>query len=111
MEVERVAVSEEFTKTVFVQFRPSVEASRMSAAFGAAVGGNAGYHFNPHLSLIYKDMAESEKEELARSVDLPFKSVTFDSLQVIACPAEIRQRSDVEAWRKLGERTLVEGPR
>ena len=102
-----MAWSEEFTKTLFVQFRPSAEASRLSAALAESMDSTGGYEFNPHLSLVYQTIDEREKEEVAQSIDLPFESATFDMMQVISCPATIQRREDVEAWRKLKQRKLI----
>jgi hypothetical protein len=106
LEIARVVSSPEFTKTLFVQFRASDEAAQLSAEIERAAPSDTRYHFDPHLSLIYQAMATTEKEGLARTIVLPFQSVVFDSLQLIAAPAQITQRADVEAWRTLAERGL-----
>ncbi len=101
LRVAGVAFADVFTKTVFVQFHPSEEAAQLSAAIGAAGGMASGYAFDPHLSLLYRTMPEAERAAVARMIALPFESVVFDSMEAIACPAQITERADVEAWRPL----------
>lgn len=106
LEIEGVGFSEEFTKTLFVQFRPSTEAGELSRKIADATESQSGYRFDPHLSLIYAAMSEAEKVELAQTIEMPFESVMYDSLRTIVCPARIEKRADVDAWRTLEERRL-----
>lgn len=107
LEIDQISISEAYTKTLFVQFRASPGASSLSAALSSECGD---YHFDPHLSLLYKDMGLAMKEHLAREIQPPFERVSFDALKVITCPAEIRRRKDVEAWRTLCEQRLQARP-
>ena len=109
LEVEGIACSDAYTKTVFVQFRPSPAASRISDHIAERLRSDTSYHFDPHLSLIYKHMNADERETLRREITLPFETVTFDLLRVVECPVPIAQREDVEAWHTLAERWLAEG--
>lgn len=106
LEIGGVAFSDELTKTLFVQFRSSTVAGELSRQIAVATGSVSGYRFDPHLSLIYAGMSEATKVELGRTIELPFESVLFDTLRTIVCPARIRERADVEAWRTLEERRL-----
>jgi 2'-5' RNA ligase len=102
LEIDRIDSSEEFTKTLFVQFRPSPAASALSRAIANAVGAGNDYEFNPHLSLLYKEMPPGEKAALADAIVIPFSSVVFDRVKVLAMTAPITKREQVEAWRPLG---------
>jgi 2'-5' RNA ligase len=102
-----VAHSDEFTKTVFVQFHPSEALSRLSANFREASSIKDEYQFNPHLSLIYKKMPPARKAEIATKVSLPFEEVLFDSAQAVVIPADIKSRGDVEAWRVVATQKLT----
>jgi 2'-5' RNA ligase len=104
LEIAGVETSEKYTKTLFVQFRPSPLASELSDAITAAANITSDYEFNPHLSLLYKEMREVEKAAAASRIELPFDRVTFDGLKAIVTPAEITSRKEVEAWRTIGER-------
>jgi 2'-5' RNA ligase len=100
--------SEEFTKTLFVQFQPDAALKRFNEKLRAASVARREYELNPHLSLLYKDMDTATKRALAVSIALPFTDVIFDSVKAVICPATISSREDVEAWRVVGERKLTE---
>jgi hypothetical protein len=70
----------------------------------AAIDSN--YEFNPHLSLLYKEMPQDQKAAAASTVELPCERVAFDGLKAIVTPARIETREEVEAWRTIGERRL-----
>lgn len=104
--VEGIDHSGKFTKTVFVQFRASTELQQLSDALRELVNGARDYQLNPHLSLIYKDLPESARFDLARTLTMPFERVTFDRLRVIAAHDDTTSREDVESWRVLAESSL-----
>ncbi|CAN5772502.1 hypothetical protein BH20VER1_BH20VER1_12380 [soil metagenome] len=106
LQVERIAFSSEYTKTLFVQFRRSKEAEALSQAFCEASGSSRDYKLDPHLSLAYADLPVHEKKEIAHSLELPFESVTFDAVKVITGHASTSGPDDVASWRVLAERRL-----
>ena len=99
--VRDVQSSDQFTKTVFVQFEPDPRLSEISFALRRASSSDEEYELNPHLSLIYKTMDTVVKSELANSIRIPFREVTFGSAKAVACPSPIKTREDVEAWQEL----------
>jgi hypothetical protein len=106
LRIAGVAHSDEYTKTVFVQFDPSEALVRLSENFREASSIKDEYQLNPHLSLIYKTMPPERKAEIANSVSLPFKEVRFDSAQAVISPADIESREHVEAWRVVATQKL-----
>jgi 2'-5' RNA ligase len=106
--VRNIQYSDEFTKTVFVQFEPSPPLSGLSRALQKASALHDEYQLNPHLSLIYKRMTHSAKIEVAASVSLPFTEVRFDSAKAVIGPARIRSLQGVEAWRVAAVQRLSE---
>lgn len=110
LEIESVDWSDKYTKTLFVQFKPSAELNALSEEIGAVAGCSERYQFNPHLSLIYKKLEAPEQAQLAASFSIPFEQVEFDRVRVITGRAQTSSREDVEAWRTLDERRL-EGSR
>jgi hypothetical protein len=98
--------SDNFTKTLFVQFQNDNQVTRLSEALRHASSSKDAYELNPHLSLIYANMDCRTQEELAGSLTLPFTEVVFDSLKAVISPAEITSREDVMAWRTVAEATL-----
>ena len=100
--------SDEFTKTLFVQFEPEAEVARLSSDLRRVSAVQSDYELNPHLSLIYKTMSREEKRDLAATVDLPLDEVCFDSVKAAISPANITSREDVEAWRVVATQQLSE---
>jgi 2'-5' RNA ligase len=103
LKIAGVGHSQEYTKTLFVQFDPDESVNELSANLCAASASREPYALNPHLSLIYKEMPALDKAKLAASLALPFPEVTFDSIRAVVSPAEIKTREDVEKWRVVGE--------
>ena len=100
--------SDEFTKTLFVQFAPDAEVARLSDEIRRASAPQNDYELNPHVSLIYKTMDDETKRQLASSLTLPFSEVVLDLVKAVLSPAEIKSREDVEAWRVIAETRLAE---
>lgn len=94
-----IRYSDEFTKTLFVQFEPNPALSHLSRALQQASARHDQYELNPHLSLIYKKIALAAKIEVVDSVKLPFADVLFDSANAIISAPRVESRQDVEAWR------------
>jgi hypothetical protein len=108
LSVRNIQYSDEFAKTVFVQFKQSPPLSALSRALQQASVLHDEYQLNPHLSLIYKKMTRSAKIEVAASVSLPFTEVLFDSAKAVIGPARIKSRQDVESWRVAAVQELTE---
>jgi len=85
-----------FTKTLFVRFEltPALESLRL------ALGMND-VRYDPHLSLLYRKLPMEDKARLARSVSLPFATITFDRIAFVRCVSPTRHRADVESWQFL----------
>ena len=105
--IRDIQCSDEFTKTVFVQFEPSPRLSRLSRALQQASALQDEYELNPHLSLIYKKMTREARMEVASSVRVPFTEVLFDSAKAIVCPTSIKSRADVESWMVVATQSLT----
>jgi 2'-5' RNA ligase len=101
--------SGEFTKTLFVQFAISAGLVRLNEIIRHAGGNASQYELQPHLSLLYKKMAASTRRLLARSIELPFSTVTFDSLRAVRCVSPTQSGADVEAWRVVASEKLRAG--
>ena len=107
LSVRGLDCSDEFTKTLFIQFEPDAGLSRLSEDLRGASGSESECELNPHLSLIYKDMSPHAKQELAGQIYIPFSEIAFDLIKAVLSPAEIKSHEDVEAWRTVAERNLT----
>ncbi len=107
LEIDGIYFSTKFTQTLFVRFRLSAELRKLRSALATALGLEDEAAFDPHLSLLYKEMAESEKAALAQEVKIPFREVIFDSMKLITHPPRIVSRADVETWQVIDQRPLL----
>src|SRR2546423_4443028 len=105
--VSRLDYSDKFTKTLFVQFAPHARLTRFSEDLRSASASPSDYQLNPHLSLLYKEMDQETKRWLAASITLPFTEAAFDSVRAVISPAEIKSRTEVDAWRVAAEYRLT----
>jgi hypothetical protein len=99
--------SDEFTKTLFVQFGPHPELARLGEDLGNASDSKSDYELNPHLSLLYKTMKPETKRELADSIVLPFSEIILDTIKAVISPARVESGDDVRRWRVVAEKTLA----
>ena len=100
-----VGFSETFTRTLFIQFADNPALASMAADLEHALTSPSPYELTPHVSLIYKDLEDSEKRLLAASLDVP-GVITFDTLKVIAAPDTITSGKDIEQLREVASATL-----
>lgn len=107
LSVRDIQCSDEFVRTVFLQFEPNPRVAKLSRTLQQASALHDEYQLNPHLSLIYKTMPSSMRTEVAASVSLPFTEVLFDSARGVSGPAQVRSRQDVESWRVEAEQRLL----
>jgi 2'-5' RNA ligase len=98
--------SEEFVKTLFVQFAMSAELRKLNHFIRDAANDSSQYELNPHLSLLYKNLAATTRCELAASISIPFSEVTFDAIKAVRCISPTQSRADVEAWHIVAKAFL-----
>ncbi len=98
--------SDEFIKTLFVQFAPNGKLRQLHETIRDAAQDSSDYELNPHLSLLYENMSVRARHELADSIKVPFSEVIFDSLKAVRCISPTRSRAEVEAWRVTASTAL-----
>ena len=98
--------SDEFIKTLFVQFAMSVELRKIGDIIREAANDSSQYELKPHLSLLYKNLAAAPRRELAASINVPFSEVTFDAIRAVRCVSPPKSRADVEAWHVVAIASL-----
>ena len=98
--------SDEFIKTLFVEFGLNSKLRQLNQVIRSAAQDSSDYDLKPHLSLLYKRMSVQTRRQLARSIEMPFSQVVFDSLKAVRCISLTLSRADVEVWRVVGEKLL-----
>jgi 2'-5' RNA ligase len=100
--------SEEFIKTLFVQFAMSAELRKINDMIREAANDSSQYELNPHLSLLYKNLAAATRRELAASINIPFCEVPFDAIKAVRCISPTESDADVVAWHVVGAASLCD---
>jgi putative hydrolase of the HAD superfamily len=98
--------SDEFIKTLFVQFAMSAELRETNNIIREAANDSSQYELKPHLSLLYKKTEAATRRELAASINVPFSEVTFDAIKAVHCVSPTQSRADVQAWRVVAAASL-----
>ena len=98
--------SDEFVKTLFVQFPMSAELRKINGIIRQAANDSSQYELNPHLSLLYKNLPVATRRELAASINVPFSEVTFDAIKAVRCVSPTKSGADVESWRVVAAACL-----
>ena len=98
--------SDEFIKTLFVQFAMNAELLKINDIIRQAVNDSSQYELKPHLSLLYKNLAVATRRELAASINVPISEVTFDAIKAVRCVSPTKSGADVEAWHVVAAASL-----
>jgi len=99
--IHNIQFSEEFTKTLFVQFATNTTLQQLGDAVWKASGAGDRYLIDPHLSLLYAKLPPETKQKLAGKIRLPFREVCFTSICAMRCPRPTTTASEVERWKLL----------
>lgn len=106
LRVDQLLYTDEYTKTLFVQFHPNSLLSQISETLRSHSRTPSNFALNPHLSLIYKRMSEETKKNLAASLSVPKSEVFFDEVRAILASERVQEREDVESWKVISTRKL-----
>jgi Cyclic phosphodiesterase-like protein. len=99
--IHSIRVSEQFTKTLFVQFERSGPLQELGDRIWKASGAPDRYVIDPHLSLLYASLAEEKKKALVDEIKFPFREVRFSSICAVRCARSTATAAEVEQWRLL----------
>jgi 2'-5' RNA ligase len=102
----RIDQSEEFTKTLFVEFAMTAKLQQLYELIRNAAHDSPQYELKPHLSLLYKRIATETRRDLASSIKFPLSIVTFGTIKAVRCISPTSSRADVEAWRIVAAASL-----
>ncbi len=99
--IHSIRFSEQFTKTLFVQFERSVPLQEMGDRIWKASGAPERYVIDPHLSLLYASLAAEKKKALVDEIKFPFRKVGFSSICAMRCARPTATAAEIEQWRLL----------
>ena len=101
-----VQQSDEFVKTLFVQFAFSAELRQLNEIIRNTANDSSQYDLQPHLSLLYKNIEAAARRDLAASMVVPCSEIAFDRMKAVRCVSPTQSRADVEAWRVIATTQL-----
>ena len=99
--IRSIRFSEQFTKTLFVQFERNVPLQEMGDRIWKASGAPDRYVIDPHLSLLYASLAAEKKKALVDEIKFPFREVGFSSICAVRCARPTATAAEVGQWRLL----------
>jgi len=99
--IHSIEFSEQFTKTLFVQFERNSTLQQFGDAIWKASGARDRYLIDPHLSLLYARLPSKTNQRLADNLRLPFRKVGFTSICVTRCARPTTRAIEVEQWKLL----------
>lgn len=99
--IHSIRVSEQFTKTLFVQFERSGPLQELGDRIWKASGAPDRYVIDPHLSLLYASLAAEKKKALVDEIKFPFREVRFSSICAVRCARPTATAAEVGQWRLL----------
>jgi len=99
--IHSIRFSEQFTKTLFVQFERNSVLQQLGDAIWRTEGARNRYLIDPHLSLLYAKLPSKTKQRLADNIRLPFRKVGFTSICVMRCARPTTRAIEVEQWKLL----------
>jgi 2'-5' RNA ligase len=106
LKIRGVALSEKFTKTLFVRFKSSSELRKLANELSRVVKSRAKVPRDPHVSLLYQMIPHETKKELANVIKLPFRSARFDSIAAVRMALPVRTGADVDKWKIIAKKSL-----
>jgi len=106
LSIEQVLYTEEFTKSLFVQFYQSSILSQITETLRSCTKVPSKFTLNPHLSLIYQHLTEDIKKKLITKISLPQSEVLFNEVRVISTASKVETREDVENWQLIYRKNL-----
>ena len=107
LSIRDVQCSAEFTRTLFVRFRPNAALHKFVGEMQERAGQRELKICEPHVSLCYKELPARAGQELASMIRLPLCHVLFDSMKAVRCASPTRTAAEVKAWRVIARKKLT----
>lgn len=108
LRVKGIGCSEEYFRTLFVEFEESPALQDIYRAVREGVQKESGYRLVPHMSLLYKEMPLTQKEALAKRVSFDREEVLFDCLKLVTPENRLEGWRDTACWKSLLRVSLSE---
>src|SRR5260370_37861198 len=90
LSVRNVAFSGKFTKTLYVRFKSTAALKKLAVDLAPATNSRDKALRDRHVSLVYTRIARAAQREIAAVINLPFRTVLFDSVAAVRCLLPVR---------------------
>jgi len=107
LNVQSIAASVEFTKTLFLQLPTSSILHQISEAIRSGSNQPSSYVLDPHMSLLYHPINGQQRKTLVDSIPIPMTAITFDTVVAISYSHPVQTKVDVERWQEIDRHSLL----
>lgn len=101
--MQRLGLSgkDRLTQALFASLQQDAAIVELSQLMRAGVPLPSNYHIEPHLSLLYQNISEAERETLVQEIQIPLRKISFDELWAVAIPDQLNTLDDLDDWQNL----------
>lgn len=107
LKITSVDSSEAYYKTLYLQFEQDSSLTQFSEQLKSKLDPSSDYHFNPHMSLLYKNMPTAQKTQLAKQIWseqdrslFPNNTIQFDRIRLMS-DSLVEGSAAVNSWKVL----------
>ncbi len=104
--VQKLDYTDALFKTLFIAFNDSPELETAVRQIKANLQHPGQYKLAPHLSLLYKEMPASAKQQIIATLDFDTAVIPFDQIQLVTPNPDTQDWSDIAGWRIESTYTL-----
>ena len=108
-EVGRTQHSSELFRALFLPVSGSEFHDLYQAIHSACRRKATDFQFDPHISLLYKQLPRQEREALANAESMAGERFTFDRVAAVFPAAGAHDFSDIAGWRQVAVQSLTGG--
>lgn len=109
VQVERLKQTDFIFKSLFLQFAPHLQLTNMVETVSQRLQAPLDFQLDPHLSLMYADLSEHQKQAIIDDLTLDFNTIIFDSLKFVTPNPVSQDWGDIAGWQIEGEWKLTGG--
>lgn len=99
--------SDNYFKTLYIQFENNELLKKLNKQLHS-LDNKSDYAFNPHLSLLYKQLDKKTKQQLAKEIwpTIEPKTISFDKIQLLSVTDD-ETKEAVEKWKIIESYSLM----
>lgn len=96
-------------KSLFIQFLADNNLFDMVNHIEQHLNPPENFHLDPHLSLMYADLSDSQKQTMIDNLTVNLATIVFDSLKLVTPNPVTQDWGDIVGWQIEGEWKLTGG--